>query len=92
MTATFIAAIRAQDKVVELGKKGKRAIVSPYDRRSGRYQPIYTEDQIRLVLKLHSEGMKRADIARELDFQPHTVNNIYNRYRIVEGKLRKTWK
>jgi DNA invertase Pin-like site-specific DNA recombinase len=87
-----MAAIRAQEKVVELGKKGKRVTVSPYDRRSGRYQPVYTEDQIRLVLKLHNKGIKRADIARELGFQPHTVNNIYNRYRIVKGKLRKTWR
>ena len=72
-----MAAIRAQEKVVELGKKGKH---------------VYTEDQIRLVLKLHSEGMRRADIARKLGFEPHTVNNIYNRYRIVHGKLRKTWR
>jgi len=87
-----MAAIRAQEKVVELGKKSKHATVSPHDRRSGRYQPVYTEDQIRLVLKLHSGGMRRADIARKLEFEPHTVNNIYNRYRIVHGKLRKTWR
>lgn len=87
-----MAAIRAQEKVVELGKKSRRATISPYDRKSPSYQPVYTEDQIRLVLKLHSEGMRRADIARKLGFEPHTVNNIYNRYRIVHGKLRKTWK
>lgn len=87
-----MAAIRAQEKVVEEGKKNEHATVSPYDRKSSKYQPVYTEDQIRLVLKLHSEGMRRAHIARELGFPPHTVNNIYNRYRIVKGKLRKTWK
>ena len=87
-----MAAIRAQEKVVESGKKSRRATISPYDRKSPSYQPVYTEDQIRLVLKLHSEGMRRADIARKLGFEPHTVNNIYNRYRIVRGKLRKTWR
>lgn len=87
-----MAAIRAQEKVVELGKKSRQATISPYDRKSPSYQPVYTEDQIRLVLKLHSGGMRRADIARKLEFEPHTVNNIYNRYRIVHGKLRKTWR
>jgi DNA invertase Pin-like site-specific DNA recombinase len=85
-----MAAIRAQEKVVEEGKKIKPN-TSPYDRKSPSYQPVYTEDQIKLVLKLRQEGMKQKEIADMLGFRPHTVKNLCTRYRLADGRLEKQW-
>jgi DNA invertase Pin-like site-specific DNA recombinase len=84
----FMAAIQAQKLAKARGKKIKPN-TSPFDRKSENYKPVYTEQQIKLVLKLREEGMKLKAVADMLGFKPHTVKNLYARYHLVSGRLEK---
>ena len=86
----FMAAIQAQKLAKARGKKIKPN-TSPFDRKSENYKPVYTEQQIKLVLKLREEGMKQKEIADMLGFRPHTVKNLCTRYRLADGRLEKQW-
>ncbi len=85
-----MAAIRAQEKAAELGKKFRNATSSPHDNRSLKQKPTYSQDEIERVLSLYSKGKKRAEIAKITGLKAHAVYNITYRYRLVDGKAKKT--
>jgi len=85
-----MAAIKAQGKAAELGKKFRNATSSPYDSRSVKQKPIYSQSEIEQVLSLYSKGKKRAEVAKITGLKPHAVYNITYRYRLVDGEAKKT--
>ena len=85
-----MAAIQAQKKAVELGKKFRNLTSSPHDNGSLKQKPTYSQYEIEQVLALYAKGKKRAEIAKTTGLKAHAVYNITYRYRLVDGKAKKT--
>mgnify|MGYP003114277535 CR=1 FL=1 len=85
-----MAAIQAQKKAVELGKKFRNLTSSPHDNRSLKQKPTHSQYEIEQVLALYSKGKKRAEIAKITGLKAHAVYNITYRYRLVDGETKRT--
>ena len=90
MSKNFLAAIRAQNKALEMGKeRGKRAYadepnITPIPRGDrGKCRRNLTSEEIMLVLNAQGEGIPRAKIAQQTGMQPSAVYNISRRYELT---------
>jgi len=92
MSKTFLAAINAQSKALEMGKeRGKRAYadepnITPIPRvERGKFKRELPKEEIMVVLEAQKRGMPRAKIAKETGMKPAAVYNITRRYELKRG-------
>lgn len=92
MSKTFLAAIRAQDKALEVGKeRGKRYYeaepnITPIPRGGyGKFERTTPDKDIMTVLEAYKRGTGRAKIAEETGMKPTTIYNITRRYELKRG-------
>ena len=90
MSKTFLAAIRAQNKALEIGKeRGKRTYgnepnITPIPREEhGKFRRNLTSEEIMSVLNAQERDMSKAEIARQTGLKPSTVYNISYRYELT---------
>ena len=89
MSKTFLAAIRAQNKALEMGKeRGKRAYenepnITVFREERGKFRRKLTPEEIMLVLNAQEKGIPRAKIAQQTGMQPAAVYNISYRYELT---------
>ena len=90
MSKNFLAAIRAQNKALKMGKeRGKRAYadepnITPMPREErGKFRRNLTSEEIMLVLNAQEKGIPRAKIAQQTGMQPAAVYNISYRYELT---------
>jgi len=88
MSKTFLAAIRAQNKALEVGKeRGKRAYENEPNitlrEERGKFRRNLTPEEIMLVLNAQEKGIPRAKIAQQTGLKPAAVYNISYRYELT---------
>ena len=88
MSKTFLAAIRAQNKALEMGKeRGKRAYENEPNitlrEERGKFRRKLTPEEIMLVLNAQEKGIPRAKIAQQTGLKPAAVYNISYRYELT---------
>ena len=83
MSDLFFRAIRAQ--------KQARHIMSPKTQRASnrQFHRALTDDQIKNVLALWSQGIRKVSIADATALPQSTVYNVINRYEITDGLVKK---
>ena len=92
MSKTFLAAIHAQNKALEMGKeRGKRHYaaeqnITPIPRGGhGKFERVLPEKEIMAVLESQKRGTPRAEIAQQTGMKPAAVYNITRRYELKRG-------
>lgn len=75
----FFRAIRAQDKV--------RKLMRPPPKQGQNQKARLSEEQIKDVLCLWSNGVRKIAIASMTSLSPTSVYNIINRYKLVGGRV-----
>lgn len=79
MSDLFFRAIRAQDKV--------RKLMRPPPKQGQNQKARLSDKQIKDVLGLWSNGVRKIAIASMTSLSPTSVYNIINRYQVVDGRV-----
>ena len=85
MSKKFLAAIRAQNTALEVGKeRGKRLHTDPIERAEQvKSRRNLKPEEIMSVLNAQAEGIPRAKIAQQTGLAPAAVYNISYRYELT---------
>lgn len=83
MSKKLLMAIRAQEKTREMFKR-------PSTRPNSQFKRQLSDDVIRKVLHLHQLGMKKRNIAAEVQLNESSIYNIFHRYLVgADGEVMK---